>query len=79
LIAWISDNLGERIGPIRAVNVSEVFALHCEGVQWSKRHKAGFKANSVRVISWLREGAEVSRLVDVKASLSKPQDSGQSG
>jgi hypothetical protein len=79
LIAWISSNLGERIGPIRAVKVSEVFALHCEGVQWSKRHKAGFKANLVRVMSWLRGGADVCRLVDVKASLPKPQDSGQSG
>ena len=79
LIAWISANLGERIGPIRAVKVSEVFALHCEGVQSSKRHKAGFKANSVRVLAWHSEGASVTPLSVVRDLLPKPQDSGQSG
>lgn len=79
LLEWIGSNLGERIGPIRGVRVSEVFELHCDGVQWSKRHKAGFKAERVRVVSWLRDTAGVSGLWEVRDCLPRPQDSGQSG
>lgn len=79
LTQWISENLGERIGPIRGVRVSEVFALHCEGVEWSRRHKAGFKAAKVRLVAWHSEGAGVTPLSVVRDLLPKPQDSGQSG
>lgn len=79
LLEWIGLNLGERIGPIRGVRVSEVFELHCDGVQWSKRHKAGFKAERVRVVSWLRDTAGVSGLWEVRDCLPRPQDFGQSG
>lgn len=79
LLEWIGSNLGERIGPIRGVRVSEVFELHCDGVQWSKRHKAGFKAEQVRVVSWLRDTAGVSGLWEVRDCLPRPQDFGQSG
>jgi len=79
LTQWISENLGERIGPIRGVRVTEVFALHCEGVEWSRRHKAGFKAAKVRMVAWHSEGASVTPLSVVRDLLPKPQDSGQSG
>lgn len=79
LTQWISENLGERIGPIRGVRVSEVFALHCDGVEWSRRHKAGFKAAKVRLLAWHSEGASVTPLSVVRDLLPKPQDSGQSG
>ena len=79
LTQWISENLGERIGPIRGVRVSEVFSLHCKGVEFSKRHKAGFKAASVRMLAWHSEGASVTPLSAVRDLLPKPQDSGQSG
>lgn len=80
---WISENLGERVGPIRAVRVSELFVLDCEGVQESSRHKAGFKATSVSVIRWDRNRSgnfsAVTRLSEVKDALPRPQDSGQIG
>ena len=79
LTQWISENLGERIGPIRGVRVSEVFALRCEGVEWSRRHKAGFKAAKVRLLAWHSDGASVTPLSLVRDLLPKPQDSGQSG
>ncbi len=79
LTQWISGNLGERIGPIRGVRVSEVFSLHCEGVECSKRHKAGFKAASVRMLAWRRDVAQVTPLSVIRALLPKPQDSGQIG
>jgi hypothetical protein len=91
LLDWITDNLGERIGPIRSVTVSEVFELQCDGIELSKRHKAGFKAESVRVLKWLRNAENaiapltagnqsmVTSLEWVRDFLPKPQDSGQTG
>jgi hypothetical protein len=91
LLDWITDNLGERIGPIRSVTVSEVFELQCDGVELSKRHKAGFKAESVRVLKWLRNAGNaiapltagnqsmITSLEWVRDFLPKPQDSGQTG
>lgn len=80
---WISENLAERIGPIRGVRVSELFVLDCEGVQQSRRHKAGFKATAVSVVGWQRDQsgdfAAVTRLAEVRDALPKPQDSGQNG
>ncbi len=80
---WISENLGERVGPIRGVRVSELFVLDCEGVQESRRHKAGFKATSVSVIRWDRnrsgDFSAVTRLSEVRDALPRPQDSAQIG
>lgn len=79
---WIGENLGERVGPIRGVRVSELFELDCKGVQESRRHKAGFKAERVSVVGWLRDQSgmfgEVTRLDTVRGSLPRPQGFGQS-
>lgn len=69
---WIRRHTSERFGPVRAVEPAQVFELACDGVQRSKRHKAGLTLRFPRIQRWrLDLGpdaadtlANVERLVD---------------
>jgi DNA ligase 1 len=49
---YVRDNTLERFGPVRAVRPELVFELHFEGIQISKRHKAGIAVRFPRMARW---------------------------
>ena len=69
---WIRRHTTERFGPVRAVEPAQVFELACDGVQRSKRHKAGLTMRFPRIQRWRQDLAtagadtlaDVERLVD---------------
>lgn len=52
---YVRDNTIERFGPVRAVRPELVFELHFEGIQISKRHKAGLAVRFPRMARWRRD------------------------
>jgi len=49
---WIRRHTTERFGPVRAVEPAQVFALACDGIQRSNRHKAGLTLRFPRISRW---------------------------
>jgi DNA ligase 1 len=49
---WIRSHTVERFGPVRAVEPSQVFELHFEGLQASRRHKSGVAVRFPRIGRW---------------------------
>ncbi len=49
---FVRDNTLERFGPVRVVRPELVFELHFEGIQLSKRHKAGLAVRFPRMARW---------------------------
>ncbi|MDX1418387.1 MAG: ATP-dependent DNA ligase [Rubricoccaceae bacterium] len=50
LSRFVRRNTTERFGPVRAVTPTRVFELACEGVNPSKRHKAGVAVRFPRIV-----------------------------
>jgi DNA ligase-1 len=65
---WIRQHTRERFGPVRSVEPTHVFELACDGVQRSKRHKAGLTLRFPRIHRWREELAiaEADQLHDVE-------------
>jgi DNA ligase 1 len=49
---WIRSHTLQRFGPVRAVEPSQVFELHFEGLQASTRHKSGVAVRFPRIGRW---------------------------
>jgi len=49
---WIRSHTRERFGPVRAVEPSQVFELHFEGIRASTRHKSGVAVRFPRIARW---------------------------
>jgi DNA ligase-1 len=49
---FVRENTLERFGPVRVVRPELVFELHFEGIQISKRHKAGLAVRFPRMARW---------------------------
>ncbi|HXX29949.1 MAG TPA: ATP-dependent DNA ligase [Myxococcaceae bacterium] len=49
---WIRAHTRERFGPVRAVEPSQVFELHFEGIRASTRHKSGVAVRFPRIARW---------------------------
>ena len=49
---WIRAHTRERFGPVRAVEPSQVFELHFEGIRASTRHKSGIAVRFPRIARW---------------------------
>ncbi len=49
---WIRRHTVERFGPVRAVEPTQVFELHFEGIAPSPRHKSGVAVRFPRIARW---------------------------
>lgn len=63
----------DSFGPVRAVRPELVFELHFEGIQISKRHKAGLAVRFPRMSRWRRDkpAAEADTLQTLRALVPK--------
>lgn len=52
LDGWVRAHTLERFGPVRAVEPSQVFELHFEGIARSTRHKSGVAVRFPRIARW---------------------------
>jgi len=52
LDGWVRAHTLERFGPVRAVEPSQVFELHFEGIARSSRHKSGVAVRFPRIARW---------------------------
>lgn len=68
---WISENAGERFGPIVSLPAALFFRIRCEAVALSKRHKSGLQVGKVLLVSRLENGnmMELTEVGAVRALL----------
>ncbi len=68
---WIKKNTVEKFGPVRSVKPHHVFEIAFEGIQESKRHKAGLALRFPRILRWRKDKKpeEADKLEDVKKLL----------
>lgn len=68
---WIRRNTVERFGPVRSVTPGQVFEIAFEGIQPSKRHKAGLALRFPRIHRWRRDKpvSEADSLDNLRALL----------
>jgi DNA ligase 1 len=52
---WIKKNTIEKFGPVRSVRPFHVFEIAFEGIQESKRHKAGLALRFPRILRWRKD------------------------
>jgi DNA ligase 1 len=52
LDGWVRAHTLQRFGPVRAVEPSQVFELHFEGIARSSRHKSGVAVRFPRIARW---------------------------
>ncbi|HEY1332752.1 MAG TPA: ATP-dependent DNA ligase, partial [Myxococcaceae bacterium] len=52
LDGWVRSHTLQRFGPVRAVEPSQVFELHFEGIARSTRHKSGVAVRFPRIARW---------------------------
>ena len=52
---WIKRNTVEKFGPVRSVKPEHVFEIGFEGIQESKRHKAGVALRFPRILRWRKD------------------------
>jgi DNA ligase 1 len=66
---FVRQQTVERFGPVRVVRPELVFELHFDGVQISKRHKAGLAVRFPRMARWRRDkpAAEADTLETLRA------------
>lgn len=70
LSAWIKAHTGERFGPVRQVEPSQVFALRAGGVEAASRRKAGLVLVNPEVQAWCAlEPTEAHDLAHLRAAL----------
>lgn len=71
---WIRGHTQEKFGPVRSVEPVHVFELGFEGIQESKRHKAGVALRFPRILRWRRDkpANEADDLDSLKALLHAP-------
>jgi DNA ligase 1 len=69
--AFIRRNMVEKFGPVRTVKPELVFELAFEGLNLSKRHKAGIAVRFPRILRWRTDkpAAEADTLESVRALL----------
>lgn len=68
---WIRQHTIERFGPVRSVQPLQVFEIAFEGIQPSKRHKAGLALRFPRIHRWRQDkpAAEADQLETLQALL----------
>jgi DNA ligase-1 len=49
---WVRSHTVQRFGPVRAVEPTQVFELHFEGIARSTRHKSGVAVRFPRIARW---------------------------
>ena len=52
LDGWVRSHTQQRFGPVRAVEPTQVFELHFEGIARSTRHKSGVAVRFPRIARW---------------------------
>ncbi|MAA73538.1 MAG: ATP-dependent DNA ligase [Salinisphaeraceae bacterium] len=52
---WIRRHTKERFGPVRSVELAQVFELAFEGIRSSNRHKSGIAVRFPRIARWRRD------------------------
>jgi len=52
LDGWVRSHTVERFGPVRAVQPTQVFELHFEGIARSTRHRSGVAVRFPRIARW---------------------------
>lgn len=69
--AWIKKNTIEKFGPVRSVKPFHVFEIAFEGINESKRHKAGVALRFPRILRWRKDKTpeQADTLEDVRRFL----------
>lgn len=52
ITSWVRKNTKEKFGPVRSVNVEQVFEIAFEGIRKSSRHKSGVALRFPRMLRW---------------------------
>ena len=65
----------QRFGPVRAVEPTQVFELHFEGISRSTRHKSGVAVRFPRIARWRTDkpAAEADTLDTLRAMSPRPR------
>ena len=74
LDGWVRAHTRERFGPVRAVEPTQVFELHFEGIARSTRHKSGVAVRFPRIARWRTDkpASEADTLETLKRMISPP-------
>jgi DNA ligase-1 len=77
LDGWVRAHTRERFGPVRAVEPTQVFELHFEGIARSTRHKSGVAVRFPRIARWRTDkpASEADTLETLKGMISPPPSS----
>jgi DNA ligase-1 len=69
--SFVNKNAIERFGPVRTVKPELVFEIAFEGINESKRHKAGLALRFPRILRWRKDkkASEINTLDDLKSLL----------
>ncbi len=72
LDGWVRSHTLQRFGPVRAVEPSQVFELHFEGIARSSRHKSGVAVRFPRIARWRTDkpASEADTLETLKRMIS---------
>jgi DNA ligase 1 len=72
LDGWVRAHTIQRFGPVRAVETTQVFELHFEGIARSTRHKSGVAVRFPRIARWRTDkpASEADTLETLKRMIS---------
>jgi len=75
LDGWVRSHTVQRFGPVRAVEPTQVFELHFEGIARSTRHKSGVAVRFPRIARWRTDkpAAEADTLETLRAMIPRPR------
>jgi DNA ligase-1 len=75
---WVRAHTQERFGPVRKVEVGQIFELGFEGIAPSARHKSGIALRFPRILRWRHDKplAEIDRVESVRKRYLDPTEPG---
>lgn len=53
---WVRTHTVEKFGPVRSVELTQLFELAAGEVRRSRRHKSGIELRGLRIVRWCRDG-----------------------
>ncbi|MBX3020925.1 MAG: ATP-dependent DNA ligase [Bdellovibrionales bacterium] len=71
---WIRRNTKEKFGPVRSLNLEQVFEIAFEGIAPSPRHKSGIAVRFPRILRWRKDKKppDADRLEDAWKLIAAP-------
>jgi DNA ligase-1 len=73
---FVKANTKEKFGPVRTITPTLVFEIHFEGIDLSKRHKAGVAVRFPRIHRWRKDkkAEDANSISDLQSLLQIPNE-----